>query len=174
MKTIIKTGVIVVCISAFLSLFGCKAHILDGPGMVNKAQWIAFSLSRNDSYAQYNFSFTVKDNDDGAFVTGFCRDESGNEFENESGIPVPYDTIAELRSLGIDDLEDIPKTPSEETGDTEEVLLLDGGSLELSVVYYTDLVIEKVVTAELSMKVYEILLPLFAENSAENSTMFHE
>lgn len=151
-------------ISSILSLFGCKPQVLDGPGMVNKAQWTAFTLSRNDSYAQYNFYFNVKDSDYGATVTGYCRDDEGNIYENESGISVPYETIAALRELGIDDLEDIRKTPpDEELEELPEVL--DRSTVELSVIYYTDLKIEKAVTADLSIRIYEILLPLFAESS---------
>lgn len=150
-----------VFISAILSLFGCKPQVLDGPGMVNKAQWTAFTLSRSDSYAQYNFCFTVKDSDYGASVTGYCRDGEGNYYENESGIPVPYETIAALRELGIDDLEDIADTPSDE----ELPEVTDESTVELSVIYYTDLEIEKAVTSELSIGIYEILLPLFAESS---------
>lgn len=171
MKAIIRTGVMTVCISAFLSLFGCKPHILDGPGMVNKAQWTEFSLSTSHSNAQYIYYFTVTDSDEGAFVTGCCRDGEGNLYENDSGIPVPPKTLTALRELGIDELEDVPEPseePSSETdefSDTEEIMILDDSSVELSVVYYTDLKIDKVVTWELSMKIYEILLPVFAANA---------
>ena len=157
-------------LSAVLSLFGCKAQVLDGPGMVNKAQWTAFTLSRNDSYAQYNFSFTVKDSDYGAFVTGFCRDEDGNIYENENGIPVPIETITAIRSLGIDDLNDIPQNVSEDSSETEDPMLaevLDEGPINLSVVYYTDLNINKSVTSELSIEIYKILLPLFIQSGTE-------
>ena len=88
MKTVIQTGAIAVCLSAFLSLFGCKAHMLDGHGMVNKAQWTGFTLSSNYSYAQNNFCFTVKTSDDKALVTGFCSDDEGTIYENEVGIAV--------------------------------------------------------------------------------------
>ena len=157
------------CLSAILSLFGCKPQVLDGPGMVNKAQWTAFTLSRNDSYAQYNFYFTVKDSDYGAVVTGSCRDEEGNCYENESGIPVPDDTKAALRALGIDELENIPETSSRlsENDEAEIIEPLDAGSVDLSVVYYTDLKIDKAVTSELSIRIYKILLPLFVQNSTE-------
>ena len=167
MKAIVKTGVIIVCISAFFSLFGCKAHVSDGPGMENNPHWTAFTLSRNDSYAQYNFSFTVKDSNDGAFVTGYCRDKDGNIYENESGITVPHKTMDKLRELGLDDLEDIPKATPSESGDTELAIPLDQGSVDLSVVYYTDLSIDKAVTTELSIKVYDILLPLFSKSCGE-------
>lgn len=166
-ESLIKTGVIVVCISAFLSLFGCKPQILDGPEMVNKAQWTSFSLSHSGSLAQYNFSFDVVDSDDGAFATGNCIDNDGNHCENESGIPVPPETMDKLRALGLDDLEDIPQTPSKESDESDELIILDASSTELSVVYYKDFKIEKAVTSEISMKVYEILVPLFSENSAE-------
>ncbi len=152
------------CISAFLSLFGCKNHILDGPGMVNKAKWTEFTLSSSGSYAQYNYSFTVKDSDDGAFATGYCRDEEGNIYENKSGIPVPSKTMKKLRELGLDELEDVPESKPIESGDMELPIPLDMDSVDLSVVYYTDLVIEKAVTTEISMKVYDILLPLFAKH----------
>ncbi len=154
------------CISALLSLFGCKAHILDGPGMVNKAQWTAFSVSRNDSYAQYNFSFTVTDNEEGSFVTGYCRDNEGNLYECEDGIPIPPDKLIALRELGIDDLNDVPQSTAKQE-DLEDLIILDDCSLNLSVVYYKNLNIEKCVTAEMTLDIYNILLPLFAENCAK-------
>ena len=153
-------------ISAFFSLFGRKGHILDGPGMVNKAQWTAFTLSRSDSYAQHNFSFTVKDDDDGAFVMGFCRDEDGTLYENESGIPIPPETVTALRQLGIDELEDVPQTITDDSGEWEEPVLLDASSLKFSVVYYKDLNVDKAMTMALSTEIYEILLPLFAESGS--------
>lgn len=156
------------CFSALLSLFGCKAHILDGPGMVNKAQWTGFTLSRNDSYAQHNFYFDVKDNDEGAFVTGSCRDAEGNIYEVDDGIPVPPEIIDSLRQLGIDELDEIPMQEQPEQNDGIEMPeLLDGGSIELTVLYYTELYIDKAVTPELSIQIYEILLPLFVEQGAE-------
>ena len=170
MKAVIRIGVIIVCFSAFLSIFGCKAHILDGPGMVNKAQWTGFTLSRSDSYAQHNFYFDVKDNDEGAFVTGSCRDAEGNIYEVDDGIPVPPETIDRLRQLGIDELEEIPKQEKqqpEQTDGMEEYFLLDDSSVKLTVLYYTELYIDKVVTYELSLQIYEILLPLFIEQYAE-------
>lgn len=155
------------CISAFLSFFGCKKHILDGPGMVNKAKWNSFTLSRSSSYAQYNYSFTVKDSDDGAFVTGCCRDEDGNIYENENGISVPNKIMEKLRELGLDELEDVPESTPMESDDIELPVPLDMDYVDLSVVYYTDLVIEKAVTTEISIEIYDILLPLFAKNCVE-------
>lgn len=70
MKKMKIPAVLATCAACVLSLFGCgKEHILDGPGMVNDLTWTEFTVTRSDSYAQYNFWFTVEYRESGFFLT---------------------------------------------------------------------------------------------------------
>ena len=72
--------------------------------------------------------------------------------------------------MGIDDLNDIPQNVSEDSSEIEDPMLaevLDEVTINLSVVYYTDLNINKSVTSELSIEIYKILLPLFIQSGTE-------
>ena len=87
MKQVIRMAMLLGATACIFSLFGCgKKHIQDGPGMINDLNWKNFTVSRSDSYAQYNFSFTVEQKDTGFFLTGECRDDQGNEYNVENGI----------------------------------------------------------------------------------------
>ena len=54
MKRTKRTAVILMCLAALLSLFGCKDRFkVDGPDMENTQAWERVSLSRSDAYAQH-------------------------------------------------------------------------------------------------------------------------
>ena len=161
MKYIKRWMVIIVCISALLSLFGCQniknKYILDGPGMVNIPKWKSFSISQSHSYANYNFEFTVMQDDfEDYYVTGTCMDDEGNLYEEESGKPITYETVNQLRALKLDELADVKNDHEEQEDD---LLLLDGTTVTLVLTYPGGIKEEKIASEDLAFQIYNYLSP---------------
>ena len=158
-----KGLVILMCLSFLSALFGCKKkqqYILDGPGMVNVPKWASFTVSRSDSYAQHNFWFTVTDDGANPTVTGECRDQDGNIYENEEGIPISFDTVADLRFMKLDELPTYVESPPP----FPDVTILDESSVSLSLVYTEKWTEKKSGADDLSLQIYKLLLPYFTKN----------
>lgn len=163
MKKFFQGMVMVMCISMLLSLFGCgkeKPQILDGPDMAYVPQWTEFTISRSDSYAQYNFWFTVTDADPNALVTGECLDEDGTRYEAETGIPISEEALWTLRRMDLEKLSEAVEMPD----DFPE--LLDDSIITLLVTLENGAVVKKNVSSDLSFEIYQLLLPFFAKNQA--------
>lgn len=157
MKKMKIPAVLATCAACVLSLFGCgKEHILDGPGMVNDLTWTEFTVTRSDSYAQYNFWFTVEYRESGFFLTGECRDEDGNLLENEEGILLSAETVRALRGLMLGDLLDAKPDSGE-----DDAFLLDAPDYSLILTYKDGIRQEKAITSELSLSLYRQFLPYF-------------
>jgi len=168
MKKYMTLGVIGMCL---LSLFGCfkkpfgknDPFILDGPGMVYEPKWESFSISQTSDYSNDLFWFTVTDHYQTPTVIGECRDQTGTVYEAEEGIPLTFQTIADLRDLQIEDLNDV--VPSPEGFDEEEPEILDGNVITLTFVAENGFEYEKVIDYETAMKIHSILLPYFVASN---------
>ena len=161
LKKLLRLAVLIMCISWLLTLLGCekgKPQMLDGPGMEYQSPWTAFTITRSDSNAQYNFWFEVTETDDGAEVTGSCRDEDGMEYETEAGIPVSGEDLWKLRWMDLDQLGD------EEPWIGELEPTQDQAEIILTLTFRDGTVEKRNASGELSMEIYEILLP-YLKNS---------
>ena len=151
-----KRIIALICCIIVLSLPGCgKRHISDGPGMEYTPSWTAFTISRSDSSVQYNFWFTVTDDGDQPLVIGECCDEEGNFYEEEIGIVLSAEDLWQLRWMNLQMLD----APIEFPEDLEPIL--DDRKITLSLVLPTGETVEKNVSEELSMEIYQLLLPYF-------------
>ena len=162
MKQFLRWVVWMMCIAWLLSLFGCgkkEPQMLDGPGMEYVPNWTEFTLSRSDSYAQYNFSFTVTDTDSDPLVSGTCRDEDGNEYDVPTGIVLTGDTIWTLRRMNLEQLPDAVGTKDDQT-------MLDGSNITCSLTQEDGTVTYKQVSTELSYDIYQLLLPHFMNHQS--------
>lgn len=162
MKQFLRWVVWMMCIAWLLSLFGCgkkEPQMLDGPGMEYTPKWTEFTLSRSDSYAQYNFSFTVTEGDTDPVVSGVCRDEDGNEYD-ETGIVISGDTLWTLRRMNLEQL------PDEEPWPEDLELPLDMETVKMTITLSDGTVVKKNVSSNLSMEIYQILLPYFINNQS--------
>ena len=101
MKTILTViGCAALCVAVVVTLVGCgKAHIVDGPGMINPASWDCFTVSRSDSYAQHNFYITVEERNGSLYVTGEVRGEDGTIYTDEEGIRLSKKKRIEFMTL---------------------------------------------------------------------------
>lgn len=153
-----KWNVLAVCAGFLLSLFGCaKPQILDGPGMVNDRPWREFTLSRTDSYAQYNFWFTVQDAKSEYLLTGECRDEDGNAYCMESDVSLSEEDAQYLRELYLAELPDV-----QPDGD-DDLILLDAPDVRLVLTCLDGTQQKKYLTAETSIEIYNRFLPYFTQ-----------
>lgn len=151
-----KWNVLAVCAGLLVSLFGCaKPQILDGPGMVNDRPWREFTLSRSDSYAQYNFWFTVQDAKSEYLLTGECRDEEGNEYTMESGVPLSAEDAQYLRELWLAELPDV-----QPDGD-DDLILLDAPEITLVLTWNDGTQTKKAISDDTSIELYQRFLPYF-------------
>ena len=151
-----KWNVLAVCAGLLVSLFGCaKPQILDGPGMVNDRPWREFTLSRSDSYAQYNFWFTVQDAKSEYLLTGECRDEDGNEYCTESGVPLSAEDAQYLRELWLAELPDV-----QPDGD-DDLILLDAPEITLVLTWNDGTQTKKAISGDTSIELYQRFLPYF-------------
>ena len=154
------------CLSA-LVLMGCqknktvKPQILDGPGMEYIPKWSSFDLSSSGSYAQDNFWFTVEDPDGEPTVAGECRDEEGNLYTVEEPIYLPEEVLWQLRRLNLEKLDNVK---TQELEETEDLIILDGSSLSLTITLTSGETVRKCVTFELAKQIYEILVPVLKNN----------
>ena len=141
------------------SFFGCRnKHILDGPGMVNDLSWKSFTISRCDSYAQHNFSFTVERTEKGYLLTGACRGEYGDEYDVEEGMLLPAKEIQYLRTLNLGDLPDAVPASQD---DLDDLIILDAPTIKLHVIYPDGTVQEKAMQEDFSIELYKRFLPYF-------------
>lgn len=157
----IKRVVLSIICCAVCFLWGCKSHLLDGPDMEYTPKWSCFSLSRSGSLAQDHFWFTVTDEGEASLVAGECRDEDGNLYLEEEGIPIKAETLWQLRRLNLEQLETY--VPPELPDDLELPEILDAGSVMLLLTLPDGQTVEKCITEELAMTIYEILLPCLAK-----------
>ena len=142
--------------ACLLALFGCTKPV-DGPGMVNDRPWQEFTLSRSDSYAQYNFWFTVQDTDTGYLLTGECRDENGNAYALETGVPLSEADGQYLRDLWLGEQPDV-----QPDGD-EDLVLLDAPDVRLVLTCLDGTQPEKYLPEEKSIEIYNRFLPYFTK-----------
>lgn len=154
------------CIGLLSSLFGCKKNVVDGSGMVNNLYWESLELSRCDSYSQYNFGFILESSNETYLLKGECRDEEGNIYESYDGIKISNSEVEKLRnSFELDDLPDvIPDETDEASNIGDEVFPLDATTVDLILKYPDGSVKEKAITTELSIEIYEQLLPYFIKS----------
>lgn len=159
MKRVIRLALLVGTTACIFSFFGCRnKHILDGPGMVNDLSWKSFTISRSDSYAQHNFSFTVEHTEKGYLLTGVCRGEYGDEYDVEEGMLLSAKEIQYLRTLNLGNLPDaVPASPDE----LEDIILLDAPTIALHIIYPDGTVQEKAMQKDFSIELYEWFLPYF-------------
>ena len=134
--------------------------MLDGPDMEYTPPWTAFTISRSDSNAQYQFWFTVTDADPDDLVTGACADAQGNHFAEQTGIAISTETWQALQWMNLEQLEE--ETPWPE--DLERPL--DDSSITLSITLSDGTVINKQASGKLSMEIYQLLLPYFINNQS--------
>lgn len=161
MKRTKRTAVILMCLAALLSLFGCKDRFrVDGPDMENPHAWERVSLSRSDAYAQHNFNLTIERIGGAYVVTGNLRDDDGTEYTNEAGILLPKEACRQLDKLRVQNLPDI------EIRDPEDgLLVLDAPITQIEVRYTDGSLEEKVDLDDFSIEVYQILLPHFRKSA---------
>jgi hypothetical protein len=117
--------------------------------------WTAFTISRSDSSMQYNFWFTVTDDGDQPLVIGECCDEEGNFYEEEIGIVLSAEDLWKLRWMDLQTLDE----PIEFPEDLEPIL--DDRKIMLSLVLPSGETVEKNASGDLSMEIYQLLLPYF-------------
>ena len=137
--------------ACLLTLFGCTKP-LDGPGMVNDRPWWEFTLTRSDSFAQYNFWFTVQVTDTGYLLTGQCRDEDGNEYIQESGVPLSEGDGQYLRELWLGELPDAAV-------EDDDLILLDAPTVRLFLTMIDGTQQEKCLSDDISIEIYHRFLP---------------
>ena len=157
-------AVLILILSFLLSLFGCKKHVLDGPGMINPASWDSFTVSRTDSYAQYNFYIKVEQRNEGLFVTGEVRGEDGEFYIEEEGILLSKAVANKLYELQPALLEDCRQSSGENPGETflpDDMIVLDQPLVDLEVICTDGRVLQKVDQDDFSIKVYQIVVSSF-------------
>ena len=160
-KKYFRWVVFAMCVAWLMSLFGCgegKPQMLDGPGMEYQSPWVAFALTRTDSNAQYNFWFEVTETDEGAVVTGSCRDEDGTDYETETGILISTEDLWQLRWMHLDQL------PEENSGPDDLPQPLDMESVKLALTLSDGTVEKKNISSDLSIEIYKLLLPYLKNN----------
>jgi hypothetical protein len=113
--------------------------------------WTAFTISRSDSTMQYNFWFTVTDDDDQPLVIGECCDEEGNFYEEEIGIVLSAEDLWKLRWMNLQTLDE----PIEFSEDFEPIL--DDSRITLSLVLPSGETVEKNASSNLSMENFVFL-----------------
>lgn len=163
MKKLLRLAVLIMCITWLLALFGCakgKPQMLDGPGMEYTPEWTEFTLSRSDSYAQHNFSFAVTEGDTEPMVSGVCRDEDGNEYDVQTGITITGDTLWTLRQMHLEQL------PEEEPWPEDLEMPLDMENVKLTLTLSDGTVVKKNASSNLSIEIYNLLLPYFINNQS--------
>ena len=138
--------------ACLLTLVGCTKP-LDGPGMVNDRPWREFTLTRSDSFAQYNFWFTVQVTETGYLLTGQCRDEDGNEYVQESGVLLSEGDGQYLRALWLGEL------PDAAAQEDDDLILLDAPIVRLFLTGLDGTQMEKCLSDDISIEIYHRFLP---------------
>lgn len=162
-KKINKWALTVLSAVMLLNLTGCSRHIMDGPGMVNPFVWKRFSISRSDSYAQYNFQLTVTHLDEGDcyVVAGALTDEEGFLYEEEQGIVLPDAARKEIDLLHPQNLPEL----AQRSEGAEALTALDAPEVLLEVEYIDGTLQKKMDEDGFSIRIYEIVLPYFQEKN---------
>lgn len=137
---------------------GEKPVMLDGPGMEYQSPWTAFTLTRTDSNTRYSFWFTITDDGEQALVTGECNDEDGNSYLEETGAEVSAGDLWQLRWMDFDQL------PEEEPWPEDLERPTDMANITLAITLRDGTVEEKSASSDLSIKIYELLLPYLKNN----------
>ena len=148
-------------IAWLLTLLGCgkkDPHMLDGPGMEYQSPWTAFTLTRTDSDTRYSFWFEVRETDNGAEMIGACQDETGRHYETENGIPISGEDLWALRWMDFDQLPEEEPWPEDLERPTDMV------NITLAITLRDGTVEEKSASSDLSIKIYELLLPYLKNN----------
>ena len=159
-----KWAVMLMCLAALASLFGCTVKnppTVDGPGMENTDYWVSFTVSRVDSYAQHNFCITVEETAEGYVVTGNVRDDDGTEYEETEGFILDEQTLIRLQQLRPHKLPDVVPYPDQ----PDAPVALDAPLVNIQVVCANGTRLEKVDENDFSIGVYQLLLPGFREKS---------
>ena len=146
--------VVCICIVKFMDK---DKYILDGPGMYYEPKWIELTVSGRGSLAEDNFSFTVTDNNEEAFVDGECVG-----YSDYDGIKLSSETVWALRRLNLEKLENVKK---QDMQNDDDIIILDEGSRSLFITLPSGEVVEKVVSYELVREIYDMLLPYFENNN---------
>ena len=171
MKKFISWVVIGVCL---LSLFGCfrknpfgknDPFILDGPGMIYVPVWTSFTLTQTSDSGRIDFTFTVTDDYAEPTVQGICRDETGVVYESQEGIPISFQTIADLRELKLEGLEDVDETPTEPATNSSSS---QGNTITLTFISDNGFPYDKIADPQLATKIYSILFPYFQTLESTN------
>ena len=123
--------------------------------MEYKPAWTAFTISRSDSSMQYKFWFTVTDDGEQPLVIGECYDEDGTFYKEALGIVLTAEDIWQLRWMNLQMLD----APIEFPEDLEPIL--DDSKITLTLVLPDGETVEKNASADLSMEIYQLLLPYF-------------
>ena len=130
--------------------------------MVNVPAFKKIDISRSDSYAQYNFSFTLDKSDFSFFVSGECRDENGTIYELESGsCELSHTDFQYFNNLKLDSLPDVKKTEG------PEEIILDAPDYSMHLTYSDGITREKSIDTDLTLDFYNRLLPYFVNNGEE-------
>ena len=143
------------CVSMLFSLFGCgkgDRFILDGPGMVNTRLWKSFSISRSDSYAQYNFDISVTYDEEGYIANVITLDGEEQEFV------LPSAACCEIEKLNPYGLPDVPSEAPTES-EEEEPIALDAPSVRIEVTGVDGTTRKKIDYEDFSIEVYRIVMP---------------
>ncbi len=140
------------CVLSMLSLFGCKSHYVDGPGM-ERGVWSEFTISQSSDVYEQNFSYTVKFDEslsEAYLYTEVPHEEKG--YPVEKSIPLKQDTVSALFQL---DIMSFPDAVSSEL----ETEILDGTFLRFSVTDQNGKVSEKIISSEAQEEILVLIAP---------------
>lgn len=151
----------IMCFGMILSFFGCKGQLVDGPDMAFTPPWQGFSLTSSHTYAQYNFWFTVMRSSEDYLLTGGCRDDEGNIYEEEIGIKLCWETMMTLFRMDLEKQEII--TEPDPTQEELELEILDDTDVTLHVTLPNGEEVEVAVGEDEAIQIYKLLLPYFAK-----------
>ena len=149
--------VLLCCTALFFTGCNRKPFMLDGPGMEYVPQWDKFTLSRSDSYPQYNFRFIVSQAEDVPILTGECTDEEGTPYLSETGIELSAETLWQLRWMDLEQLD----TKNQESPLPDLTESIGHSQIYLTLTLSDGSVEEKLIGESLSLEIYELLLPYF-------------
>jgi hypothetical protein len=161
-RILMRMVAFIVCFSMILSLLGCKGYYVDGPGMEFTPPWQGFSLTSSHTYAQYNFWFTVMCYGEDYLLTGGCRDDEGNIYEEETGIKLRWETMMTLFRMGLEKQEIV--TEPDPIQEELELEILDGSNITLHVTLPNGEEVEVAVGGEEAIQIYKLLLPYFIKH----------
>lgn len=124
--------------------------------MVNDQPWKAFTLSRTDSYSQYNFWFTVEQGDFAFLLSGECQGDDGERYCLEEGVELSSEDLQYLRNLRLHELADVIPTNVD-----DELMILDSPEISLVLTFMDGNSQEKALSSDSSIQIYKRFLPYF-------------